>query len=221
MSPATTTSDTTPAGRRGRRMLLALAAVLLVAGGWAVGQLTAPTASFPAEGSPEAGFARDMQTHHLQAVQMSTLVRDRTEDPEIRQLANDIARTQQQQAGQMYGWLSVWGLPQASPQPAMAWMDEDAGHEPSHGSSSAAAQGAPSMPGMATDDQLSELEEAQGREAERLYLELMIPHHQAGAAMGRAVLERTDNPVVTSLAQSIVTSQQAEIDYMEDLLAQR
>lgn len=39
--------------------------------------------------------------------------------------------------------------------------------------------------------------------------------------MGRAVLERTDNPVVTSLAQSIVTSQQAEIDYMEDLLAER
>lgn len=217
MSPATTTSDTTPAGRRGRRMLLALAAVLLVAGGWAVGQLTAPTASFPAEGSPEAGFARDMQTHHLQAVQMSTLVRDRTEDPEIRQLAYDIARTQQHQAGQMYGWLSIWGLPQASPEPAMAWMDEDAGHSSPHDT----GQQSTAMPGMATAAQLEALTDAEGSEAEQLYLELMISHHQAGTTMAQAVLDRTDNEAVRALAQSIATSQQTEIRYLEQLLRTR
>ena len=216
MSPGTTTNR--PAGHRARQVLLVLGAVLvLVAGGWAVGRLTASTSPFPAEGSPEAGFARDMQIHHLQAVQMSSLVRDRTEDPEIRRLAYDIARTQQQQAGQMYGWLSVWGLPQASTQPAMAWMNGDAEHGPSHEGS----PDAPAMPGMATNAQLQALADAEGQEAERLYLQLMIPHHQAGTAMAMAILERTDNPAVTSLAQSIATSQQSEIDYMEDLLAER
>lgn len=223
MSTSTTgAASRSSAGHRGRWVLLVLAAVLLVAAGWAVGQLSAPTSSTPAEGSPEAGFARDMQTHHLQAVEMSSLVRDRTEDPEIRRLAYDISRTQQQQAGQMYGWLSVWGLAQASSQPAMAWMDDgDQNHTSMPGMDSTSPGPDARMPGMATAEQLAELEDAQGQEAERLYLELMIPHHQAGAAMAQAILEHTDNPVVTSLAQSIATSQTSEIKYMEDLLEKR
>lgn len=209
MSAAATTGRTGPP-RRLRQALLALAAVvLLVVGGWAVGRLTAPSTGYPAEGSPEAGFARDMQAHHQQAVEMSMLVRDRTDDPEIRQLAYDAARTQQHQAGQMYGWLSVWGLPQASPGPAMAWMDGDTKHNPS--------PGGPTMPGMATAAELEALEDAEGLRAEQLYLDLMIPHHQAGVVMAQAVLERTENPAVRSLAQSIVTSQQAEIGYLEQL----
>ncbi|PLC11436.1 DUF305 domain-containing protein [Kocuria flava] len=218
---STGTASTSMTGRQGRRVLLVVAAVLLAATGWAVGRLTAPTSWAPSEGSPEAGFARDMQTHHLQAVQMSSLVRDHTEDPEIRQLAYDISRTQQQQAGQMYGWLAVWGQPQASSQPAMAWMGEDSGHEASHGSSSARSPGTSVMPGMATPTQLTALEKAEGEEAEGLYLELMISHHQAGSSMATAILERTDNPAVTSLAQSIATSQSSEIEYMEGLLAER
>ena len=224
MSTGTTTGTASGRvlGRRGWWVLLVLAAVLLVATGWALGQLSAPRSSAPAEGSVEAGFARDMQTHHLQAVQMSSLVRDRTQDPEIRQLAYDISRTQQQQAGQMYGWLSVWGLPQAASQPAMAWMNAgDQDHTSMPGMNPTTPGMDAPMPGMATAEQLAELEDAEGQEAERLYLELMIPHHQAGAAMAEAVLERTENPVVTSLAQSIATSQTSEIKYMEDLLAQR
>lgn len=207
-----------PAGRRVGQVLLAIAAaILLVAGGWAVGRLSAPGTVHPGEGSAEAGFARDMQVHHQQAVQMSMMIRDRTQDPEIRQLAYDITRTQQQQAGQMYGWLSMWGLPQASPAPAMAWMEESA----SHGSSHEHSADAPAMPGMATSAQLDALADAQGREAERLYLELMIPHHKAGVTMAEAVLQETDNPVVRPLAESILTAQQTEIRYLERLLATR
>ena len=60
----------------------------------------------------DAGFARDMQTHHAQAVEMAFLVRDRTDDAEVRTVAYDIITSQQQQAGQMYGWLVQWGLDQ-------------------------------------------------------------------------------------------------------------
>lgn len=202
-------------------MIAAVGALALaVLAGWALGSLTSRP-SVPGEGSAEAGFARDMQTHHLQAVDMSMIVRDHTEDPAIDQLAYDIARSQQQQAGQMYGWLSLWGLPQASTQPAMAWMN-GAGHSTHNGT--AAEDGAAmdtAMPGMATAEELAEFKAASGVEAERLYLELMIEHHKAGVTMAEALLPRTDIPAVESLAQSIVTAQQSEITYMDQLLSAR
>ncbi|MFJ6270956.1 DUF305 domain-containing protein [Pseudarthrobacter oxydans] len=193
------------------------ALVLVLLAGWAVGRLTART-GVPGEGSPEAGFARDMQTHHLQAVDMSLTVRDRTEDPEIGQLAYDIARSQQQQSGQMYGWLSVWGLPQAGSEPSMAW----AGSHGTHGGTETnGTSGVTPMPGMATPQDLARLRQADGIEAEKLYLELMIEHHGAGVEMAEAILARTDDQAVTSLARSIATAQLSEIGYMEELLAAR
>lgn len=194
------------------RVLLAVAAIiLLLAAGWAVGRMSAPD-PFPGQGSAEAGFARDMQVHHAQAVQMSMIVRDQTDDEQIRRLAYDIARTQQQQAGQMHGWLTVWGLPQASSQPAMAWMEEGTGQpHTEHGM----------MPGMATAAEINRLESAQGVVAERLYLQLMIPHHEAGIVMTDAILERSNNPAVTNLARAMRKAQQAEIQYMSELLEAR
>ncbi|MGY2745521.1 uncharacterized protein (DUF305 family) [Arthrobacter sp. UYCu723] len=221
------------AGSRVRRPLAVLAAVVLtVLAGWALGRLTAPAPAFPpafpSGGTAEAGFARDMQVHHLQAVEMSTLVRDRTDDPDIRRLAYDIARSQQQ-AGQMFGWLSVWGLPQASTAPAMAWMTDGGGLSADDGGHAAHGSGADAstpktetlMPGMATPAELAALEASTGAAAERLYLELMIRHHQAGVAMARAVVDRSDNVAVTSLARSVVTAQQSEADSMFQLLTAR
>lgn len=82
----------------------------------------------PADDSADAGFARDMQTHHNQAVELSLIVRDRTTDADVRSVAYDIATSQAQQSGQMYGWLSVWGLAQTSPTTDMAWMGGGAPH---------------------------------------------------------------------------------------------
>lgn len=224
--------DAHPVRRRNKvRLLLTAAAVLLLlAGGWAVGRLSAPQPSFPLDGGAEAGFARDMQVHHSQAVEMSMLIRDRTDDEEIRRLAYDIAVTQQQQAGQMHGWLSVWGLPQSSTQPPMSWMSptgtgsHHAPESPGHlsGSSSGESSGpAGLMPGMASPADLERLKAARGTSAERIYLELMIPHHEAAVIMAEAVLARSTNPAVVDLAQSIKASQQSEIDYLKQLLQNR
>jgi uncharacterized protein (DUF305 family) len=160
----------------------------------------------PVEGSAEAGFARDMANHHAQAVNMATILRDRSEDPEMRQLALDIMLTQQAQIGQMRGWLAVWGLPNASVEPAMTWMDMPTTDR---------------MPGMASADEINRLQTLNGAEAEELFLHLMIPHHQAGVEMAQAVLDRTDQPAVRALAQSIVKSQASEIKYMQDLLQRK
>ncbi|MER7070605.1 DUF305 domain-containing protein [Terrabacter sp. NPDC000476] len=107
----------------GRIALLASLLILVFVGlaGFAGYQL-GRAGDAPAEGSADVGFSRDMQTHHNQAVQMALVIRDKTSDPTLRAVAYDIATSQSQQAGQMYGWLAHWGLPATSPGRAMAWM---------------------------------------------------------------------------------------------------
>ena len=198
-----------------------LAVLLLLAVGLAIGRLTTPAAPpSPSTTSAEAGFARDMQTHHLQAVEMAMIIRSTTEDPDLLTLSYDIATSQAQQAGQMFGWLSVWGLPAAPPEPAMTWMSRPAldGAMAGHGDTTAHVSGEP-MPGLATSEQLAELREARGGAADELFLTLMIAHHRGGVGMAEALLERSDNAVTTGLARAVVSSQQGEISYMRPLLA--
>ena len=199
-------------------------AAILLAVSFTVGRVSVSVPVTPTTTSAEAGFARDMQTHHLQAVEMSMMVRDLSGDSEIRLLAYDIARTQQQQAGQMNGWLNVWGVPQAAPEPAMTWMTRPALDGSAHGhgvcDASANRPGDP-MPGLATNKQMADLEDLVGVDAEVDYLELMIAHHRGGVAMAEAVLDRSDNRVVTALARGMVAAQLSEIGYMQDLLAAR
>lgn len=203
-----------------------LGAAVLVGVAFGLGRVSVPTAeSTPSTTSAEAGFSRDMQTHHLQAVEMSLIVRDLTDDPEIRMLAYDIATAQQQQAGQMFGWLEVWGLPQASRELSMTWMTrptlDGATHD--HGSGESGSSHVPGepMPGLATDEQMATLKSLSGVEAEKYFLELMIAHHVGGVEMAEAVLERSDERVVVTLAKGMVKVQQKEIDLMNDLLAER
>jgi uncharacterized protein (DUF305 family) len=160
----------------------------------------------PSDSSPEAGFARDMMVHHAQAVEMAEIVRDKTGSEEIRTLAADIALTQQAQIGQMQGWLQVWDLPPTGTEPAMSWMGE-----PHEGR----------MPGMASPEEINNLQQAPPEEAEALFLQLMIPHHEAAVPMAQAVLEETDRKEVERLAGSIMASQQAEIELMRGLLQRR
>jgi uncharacterized protein (DUF305 family) len=207
-------------------LVILVAAVVGVAGMLAGAAMTrdATAPPSPVEGSAEAGFARDMQSHHAQAVLMSTTVRDATDDPGIRTLALDIMLTQQQQAGQMYGWLEQWDLSQASPGHPMQWMSHTGPDMGSmdHGSSSTPALDSDVvMPGLATDEELQQLDQAVGVDAEVLYLRLMKAHHQGGVTMARAALDRVQDEDVRRLAQAIVDSQTAELAVLEQMLVER
>lgn len=224
MSGAPTSPAPREAGSPRVRLVVAAALLVLVAlvVGVLLGRATAPAgaASVPGPESAEAGFARDMQTHHDQAVEMSLLLRDRTDDAELRLLALDIATAQSQQAGQLFAWLTIWGVPQTSTEAEMAWMSRPT-LEGTHDEHSEAHDPEASMPGLASAEQLQRLRDAQGLEAERLWLELMIDHHRGGVEMAEAVLARSEHPLVTRLATGIVTLQQKEIDYMMGLLDER
>lgn len=222
MTDAVTGSGPRPRGPRPRGRTIAglvLAGVLVAVAGFAGGRLSVVVPDIPATDSAAAGFLRDMQVHHAQAVEMALLVRDRTDDETIRTIAYDMAVTQAGQSGQMYGLLDAWGLPQRSAQPAMAWTElptidgsAGGGHQMDPGAPAA-------MPGMATPEQLAELRAATGEDAVRLFLELMIPHHEGGLEMADAVLARTTVPQVVSLATGIERAQRSEIAVMRELLA--
>ena len=96
--------------------------VALALAAFMAGRLTAHASGLQPPSAVDVGFSRDMGVHHQQAVLMSVLVRDRGEDPELRSIAVDMVLTQQNQAGQMQGWLTVWGVPFASTEPLMRWM---------------------------------------------------------------------------------------------------
>ena len=198
----------------GLSVLLAVASILA---GLVLGWALFGRGGFPLDGSAEAGFARDMQTHHGQAVEMSLLIDDRSTDSGIRILAKDIATSQQHQAGQMFAWLQVWGLSPTGSQPPMAWMGSD-----HHAGSATSGSGEKvPMPGMASPADLARLKAATGVEAERIFLTLMIAHHKGGVEMADAVLARSDEDVVVTLARSMKVSQTAEITAMQQLLAAR
>jgi uncharacterized protein (DUF305 family) len=208
-----------------KRVLLILAAVAvlaLFALAFTAGRISAAP-SYPGTNSADAGFARDMQVHHNQAVEMSMIVRDNVTDETLRAIAYDIALAQQQQAGQMYAWLEEWGLDQSSSQPRMEWMAASAGD---HGGMDMGAGADDAsmltpdglMPGMATGARLDELRAARGEDAERLYLNLMIDHHEAGVDMAAAGAELARTEQVRSLATKIQSGQQAEITLMQNML---
>lgn len=183
-------------------------------------------AATPTADSAEAGFARDMAVHHQQAVEMSFLVRDSTDDEEVRRLAYDIANTQANQRGMLLGWLDMWQLPKvATGQKPMAWMEQGehagmdgmegmdhGGHEVRDGSL---------MPGMATKTELDTLRSAKGKKAEILYLQLMTDHHKGGVTMAQGCAELCEVDTEQALAEGMVTAQQSELDLMADLLKAR
>lgn len=200
------------ASRRGERCVPLWMAVTLVAlalvGGFLLGR-----PSYPLDTGADAGFLRDMSAHHAQAVDMSMIILDKTEDVELHTVATDMARTQQAQIGMMQGWLTAWGLNSRSAEPPMTWM---ADHE--HGGEGEAPE---TMPGLATDEDLVRLSDAEGEEAEVLFLELMIAHHLGGIEMAEAEVDLGNEELVTSFAQGMIDAQSVEIENMERMLDKR
>ncbi|MFD7404177.1 DUF305 domain-containing protein [Streptomyces sp. NPDC059866] len=200
--------------RRLSRLLIAgsLAAVLTAVAVAVALLWPANGSGTPSRDSVDAGFARDMAVHHQQAVELSFIVRDRTDDEDVRRLAYDIINTQANQRGMLLGWLDAWDLPKSSQDPPMSWMGHGSMYEAHDGSL---------MPGMATNTQLDQLRQAKDEDAEILYLQLLTEHHKGGVAMSEAAAETAKIEDVRRLAQGMVEGQQAEMDLMADMLKAR
>jgi uncharacterized protein (DUF305 family) len=182
---------------------LLIVGLLLGAGG----ALYAIRNTHPGDTSAEAGFLRDMSTHHAQAVEMSMIAHAGSADAQIISLSADIALTQHGQIGYMQAWLRDWSLSPTGTEPAMSWMP---------GAQGSVVNGL--MPGMATPEQMRQLRAATGTALDVQFLTLMRQHHLGGIHMAQEILEMSDHKDVTWLAQTMVTGQQGEINLIDDLL---
>jgi uncharacterized protein (DUF305 family) len=207
-------------------MFAAMVAMLLV--GAAVGMLISTATGAGADDAPSAesvdvGFAQDMRVHHLQAVTMAGIERDRTSDLTLRGIAFDIESTQLSQASEMSGWLTVWEQPSLPTAGGgyMKWMSEGGTHTHSNGEGGKTTGPVQRMPGMASTDELNRLRKLSGAELDVYFLQLMLRHHEGGKEMAEYAAEHASKGYVRNMAQKVVTSQTNESNQMKTLLAQR
>lgn len=219
MTEATIDGQDEPAHPTARRSwtLVVLGIIAVAALAFGIGRFTAfGTVAEPAPNAADIGFARDMQVHHAQAVEMAMDIYRATDDDELRILAYDIATGQSAQKGEMYDWLSQWGEPQSGG-PLMQWMSASNGHA-HDGAQPTDAELQESM-GLATPAQLDDLRAASGTAAGCLFLSLMTRHHQGAVKMADAVLELGSKAHVRHTAEAMKETQTAETDTMVSLQA--
>jgi uncharacterized protein (DUF305 family) len=140
-------------------------------------------------------FTMMMIPHHEQAVEMADMVLAKDGiDERVITLAEQIKAAQGPEIELMESWLDDWGTPMGD----MDGMD--------HG-------------GMMSNTDMQALEDADGAEASRLFLEQMIVHHEGAIDMAQTEVDNGQNADVIALAEAIIASQTTEIITMEDILA--
>ena len=213
-------SSPTPARALPPWWAVLLVAVAVAALAFAIGRFSTfgagAAGALPGTDSPEAGFARDMQVHHAQAVEMAMDIYRTTDDESVRVLAYDIATTQSAQKGEFYDWLVKWNLPQSGG-PLMAWMAAaPSGHQ--HASTPTATEAElRAQMGMATTDEIDGMRAATGTDADCRFLSLMIRHHEGALPMAQALVDLGNEPRAIQVAQGVIATQSAEIDLMTSL----
>ena len=145
-------------------------------------------------------FMQGMIAHHGQAIHMSRLAAARGANPRVLKFAQKIDQSQEIEIRQMQEWLHANGQP--APE-AESWQTM-------------------SMPGMLTAEQLARLDSAKGVDFDRLFLTLMIQHHQGALKMVADLLatpRAAQDVNVSVFATDVEVTQTAEIAIMQQMLA--
>ncbi|MFJ8961787.1 DUF305 domain-containing protein [Lentzea sp. NPDC102401] len=160
--------------------------------GAVVGMLVLSACGGPANTAADVTFAQGMVPHHEQALEMAKLVPSRSSDDKVRDLASRIEKAQGPEIAQMNEWLQQWGAKQ-----------DHEGHD---------------MTGMMGQDDMAELEKSSGAEFDRMWLDMMIRHHEGAVEMAKTELAQGQDDKAKKLAQAVIDGQQQEITEMKALL---
>ncbi|MFD5828424.1 DUF305 domain-containing protein [Lentzea sp. NPDC060358] len=147
----------------------------------------------PPPNDADRDYVSMMIAHHEQALAMTRFAPDRAENATVKGLADRIRYSQEPEIGAMKQWQR---------------MNNIVGSHGDHGS----------MPGMATQDQLTALGAARGKDFDRMFLELMIKHHEGAIKMATDVRGAGNNVQVEEMADDVVATQSDEINRMKTLL---
>ena len=138
----------------------------------------------------EVAFLKDMIHHHQSAVDMAKLAASNTKRPELNKLSQQITSSQKSEIEEMTGWLKSW-----------------------HNETPGSMDKVPGMDKMMAD--MKPLENAKDADFDRMFLQMMIPHHEGAVSMSELVEKRTERPELRKLAQNIIKAQKAEIAEMK------
>lgn len=149
--------------------------------------------------SDDTMFSQMMIPHHEQAIEMSDIALDPTTGASqtVKDLATRIKAEQDPEIAQMTSLLTTWGQP--------TQMDSSMDHSSM-------------MSGMLSADELSTLGAKRGADFDESWLRAMIAHHEGAVEMARDVIDNGTNSELRALAESVVSSQLAEIDEMKALV---
>jgi uncharacterized protein (DUF305 family) len=162
--------------------------------------VTPGPAATGAHNAADGAFAEGMIPHHGQGVQMADMILAKTGTADVKVLAGRIVAAQGLEIAAMSGWLKGWGRTVPDPYAAMS-------------------DGMGGVGGvMMSNTQMQQLDAAQGAAADKVFLTLMPAHHRGAITMAKTELAKGVNPAVRKLAQSIITSQAAEITQMHTML---
>lgn len=185
-------------------MIALLSAAGLVLSGCGGGNSTSTNETSAKFNDADVTFAQGMIPHHEQAIEMAKLADSHASSPEVKQLAQSIESAQGPEIETMTGWLKDWGkeAPSGGNSESMPGMDMSGDQ----------------MPGTMSDADMAKLEGASGADFDRMFLTMMIEHHNGAIEM--ATTEQTDgkNPDAVALAKKIITAQKAEIDKMQGMM---
>ena len=194
-------------------LTLGLALTLTACGNEAPASDTSAQVSETDHNDADVAFATDMIQHHAQALSMVDLTVNRTLDPEVQQLADDIREAQGPEIETMSDWLQDWNeeVPQTMRDHASAGHDMEGMGDSMEGMDSA-------MPGMMSAEDFDELENAPDSEFQTMWLEMMIAHHQGAVEMAEDQQDNGQYKAAVDLAGDVVDTQTVEIDTMNTLL---
>ncbi|GAA1194516.1 DUF305 domain-containing protein [Pseudonocardia alaniniphila] len=169
----------------------------------------ASTAAQPSQqfNDNDVHFTQMMIPHHRQAIAMAEMATGRAQNPDVKALAQQIKNEQDPEIQTMTGFLKAWGA-QVPQDDAMSGMDH----------SSMSNGDMTDMSGMMSPEEMTQLSSASGTNFDRMFLQMMIAHHQGAVTDAQQELSEGMNEQAKTLASSIVTTQTAEINRMQQLL---
>ncbi|MER7693970.1 DUF305 domain-containing protein [Streptomyces sp. NPDC097610] len=162
-----------------------------------------------AHNTQDASFAQGMIPHHQQAVQMAQFAADRASSAQVKDLAARIEKAQDPEINTMTGWLKSWGKDVPSSDSSMGSMGSMPGMDQSGGSS---------MPGIMSSAHMAELKKMSGKEFDTMFLTMMVEHHKGAVEMATTEKGKGEYGPATSMADGIITTQNAEISEMNKML---
>ena len=172
-------------------------------------------AKLPPLSAKDVEFMQGMIMHHAQAVEMTALINDRTNNKELRLLGARISHSQADEMKYMEQWLKLRGEPTSMPMPSMQ-------HTP--GMDMSKHQHQMLMPGMLTEEQMDALKKARAGEFDRLFLKGMIQHHKGALVMVDELFNTAgagQDSQLFNFATDVDSGQRAEIRIMEKMLGER